>query len=171
VVGRLDRFMSAASYDGLDLTHQRLEIFREVSSSLDHPGAESVFRGVRRLIPTVSIDTVYGTLWMLNDLGLITPLGPQGESVRFDASPAQHHHYVCVRSGLAKDFESADLGALPLQSLRQNGRQDLETGKGPQKARSEGIERGRSAAGIHDPRQRRAHSSRVAEGLRGQQSR
>jgi Fur family peroxide stress response transcriptional regulator len=63
-------------------------------------------------MPTVSLDTVYRTLWMLNDLGLITTLGPRRESVRFDANLEQHHHYVCVRCGLTKDFESTELDAL-----------------------------------------------------------
>jgi Fur family peroxide stress response transcriptional regulator len=63
-------------------------------------------------MPTVSLDTVYRTLWMLNDLGLITTLGPRRESVRFDAKLEHHHHYVCVRCGLTRDFESAELNAL-----------------------------------------------------------
>jgi Fur family peroxide stress response transcriptional regulator len=63
-------------------------------------------------MPTVSLDTVYRTLWLLNDLGLITTLGPRRESVRFDANLRQHHHYVCVRCGLARDFDSAALNAL-----------------------------------------------------------
>jgi Fur family peroxide stress response transcriptional regulator len=50
---------------------------------------------------------------MLNDLGLITTLGPRRASVRFDANlEHHHHHYVCVRCGLARDFESAELNAL-----------------------------------------------------------
>ena len=38
--GRLDRFRSAARDAGLKLTHQRLEIFREIASSVEHPDAE-----------------------------------------------------------------------------------------------------------------------------------
>jgi Fur family peroxide stress response transcriptional regulator len=116
---RLDRFRSAASSAGVKLTHQRLEIFREVASSLEHPDAERVFRAVRRRVPTVSIDTVYRTLWMLNDLGLITTLGPRRDSVRFDANLEHHHHYVCVRCDLARDFESAELGALRVPAAVQ----------------------------------------------------
>ncbi len=63
-------------------------------------------------MPTVSLDTVYRTLWLLNDLGLVSTLGPKRESVRFDANLRHHHHYVCVRCGLARDFESAELNAL-----------------------------------------------------------
>jgi Fur family transcriptional regulator, peroxide stress response regulator len=109
---RLEQFKAVAKKAGVKLTHQRLEIFREVASSLEHPDAETVFRAVRARMPTVSLDTVYRTLWMLNDLGLITTLGPRRESVRFDANLEHHHHYVCVRCGLARDFESVELNAL-----------------------------------------------------------
>jgi Fur family transcriptional regulator, peroxide stress response regulator len=109
---RLAQFKAAAKDAGVKLTHQRLEIFREVASSLEHPDAGTVFRSVQARMPTVSLDTVYRTLWMLNDLGLITTLGPRREGVRFDGNLEHHHHYVCVRCGLARDFESTELDAL-----------------------------------------------------------
>ena len=102
---RVAQFRAIAKDAGVKLTHQRIEIFREVASSLEHPDAETVFLAVRMRVPTVSLDTVYRSLWMLNDLGLISTLGSHRESVHFDANPKDHHHYVCVRCGFARDFE------------------------------------------------------------------
>ena len=109
---RLEHLKAVAKKAGLKLTHQRLEIFRELAATEEHPGADSIFRAVQQRMPTVSVDTVYRTLWMLRDLGLVTTLGPQHDGVRFDTNLEQHHHYVCVRCGLVRDFESADLNAL-----------------------------------------------------------
>jgi Fur family peroxide stress response transcriptional regulator len=109
---RIEHFKETAGKAGIKLTHQRLEIFREVAASLDHPSAEAVLKALRPRMPTLSLDTVYRTLWLLSDLGLVSTLGPRRESVRFDANLARHHHYVCVRCGLARDFESAALDAL-----------------------------------------------------------
>ena len=109
---RVDRFIAAAKQAGAKLTHQRLEIFREVAASIEHPSAETVFRALSPRLPTLSQDTVYRTLWLLIDLGLVSTLGPKRESVRFDANPVPHHHYICVRCGLARDFESTELNAL-----------------------------------------------------------
>jgi len=109
---RLENFKASARGSGIKLTHQRLEIFREIAASLNHPNAESVFRAVQPRMPTVSLDTVYRTLWLLADLGLVTTLGPRRESVRFDANLNHHHHYVCTNCGLARDFESAALKEL-----------------------------------------------------------
>lgn len=109
---RVERFKDAAREAGVRLTHQRLEIFREVAASLEHPSAEVVMKGLQQRMPTVSLDTVYRTLWLLHDLGLVSTLGPRRESVRFDANLERHHHYVCVRCGLARDFESEELDIL-----------------------------------------------------------
>ena len=109
---RLDHITATAKAAGIKLTHQRLEIFREVAASVEHPDVETVFRAVKTRVPTVSQDTVYRTLWLLHDLGLAATLGPQGHGVRFDANLDRHHHYVCVRCGFVRDFQSADLNAL-----------------------------------------------------------
>ena len=111
---RLEAFQTAARQAGVKLTHQRLEIFREVASSSDHPSAEAVLRAVKHRMPTVSLDTVYRTLWLLSDLGLVTTLGPRRDSVRFDANLRHHHHYVCVSCGLVRDFESTELNAIAI---------------------------------------------------------
>jgi Fur family peroxide stress response transcriptional regulator len=108
----LRQFRAAIRQSGVKLTQQRLEIFREVASSQEHPDAEAVFQAVRPRMPTVSLDTVYRTLWLLNDLGLITTLGPRRGSARFDGNINHHHHYICVRCGLTRDFESAEFNAL-----------------------------------------------------------
>jgi len=104
------------------MTPQRLEIFREIAGSRDHPDAEAVYHAVRRRVPTVSPDTVYRTLWMLQDLGLIQTLGARRRSVRFDANLEHHHHFVCTRCGLTRDFLSAAFDALGVpESLRELG--------------------------------------------------
>jgi len=109
---RLEHLRTVAREAGLKLTHQRLEIFRELAGTEEHPDAETIFRAVQQRMPTVSLDTVYRTLWMLHDLGLVTTLGPQRYGVRFDANLDRHHHYFCVRCGLVRDFESEELSGL-----------------------------------------------------------
>ncbi|MBK7702184.1 MAG: transcriptional repressor [bacterium] len=119
ILSRLARYQAVARAAGVKLTHQRLEIFREVASSLEHPDAEFVFRAVQTRLPTVSLDTVYRTLWLLHDLGLVSTLGPRRGSVRFDANLEPHHHYVCVRCGLARDFTSAECNDLRVPDILQ----------------------------------------------------
>ncbi|MEE9385658.1 MAG: Fur family transcriptional regulator [Nannocystaceae bacterium] len=109
---RLQNFRALAKKAGVKLTHQRLEIFRTVASSLEHPNAEAIHRAVRETTSTLSLDTVYRTLWMLTNLGLLTTLGMRQDSIRFDANVENHHHYICERCGLVRDFEGDELEAL-----------------------------------------------------------
>lgn len=110
---------------GTKLTPQRIEIFREVAETGDHPDAETIYRRVRDRMPSVSLDTIYRTLWLLVDLGMIQTLGAGRERARFDANLDKHHHFVCVKCGLTRDFYSRDFDQLALPaSLREIGRVD-----------------------------------------------
>lgn len=119
---RLAHLVASAKEAGVKLTPQRLEIFREITASVEHPDAETIFRAVQRRMPTVSLDTVYRTLWRLEELGLVATVGPPSDAVRFDANLDHHHHYVCVGCGLVRDFESEHLDALRLpESVKDLG--------------------------------------------------
>jgi Fur family peroxide stress response transcriptional regulator len=98
------RFAAVCRAAGVKLTQQRLVILKEVFGRRDHPDAETVFRAVRRMLPTVSLDTVYRTLWFLHDLGLVEALGSGIGSLRFDTNRRLHHHFVCRRCGAIHDF-------------------------------------------------------------------
>jgi Fur family peroxide stress response transcriptional regulator len=106
ITSRMMRFDEICRGAGAKITSQRREIFRFVAQSDQHPDAKSVFRGVRRRVPTISLDTVYRTLWLFTDLGLITTLGQPRDRARFDANLRPHHHFVCRRCGLISDFHS-----------------------------------------------------------------
>jgi Fur family peroxide stress response transcriptional regulator len=113
---RMNHFKDGLKRSGVKLTHQRLEIFREVAKSGEHPDAETIFKGVRGRVPSISLDTVYRTLWLLLDLGLITTLGPPRERMRFDANMTSHHHFVCMKCGMTRDFYSEELDKLKIPS-------------------------------------------------------
>ncbi len=111
----MSRFEDAIRRAGIKRTQQRIEIFCEVARTGDHPDIETIFRNVRRKLPTVSLDTVYRTLGLFGKLGLITTVRPLNERVRFDANTDVHHHFVCARCGAIRDFEHRDfhLGRVP----------------------------------------------------------
>jgi Fur family peroxide stress response transcriptional regulator len=102
--GRIDHFKEVCRNNGVKLTYQRLVIFEDVASSEEHPDAETIFRKVRKIIPTISLDTIYRTLWLLNDLGLVNTVRSIGSSIRFDANTEPHHHFVCIKCGMTHDF-------------------------------------------------------------------
>lgn len=111
---RMEQFRQATKAAGIKLTPQRLEIFKIVAQSITHPGADEIYRQIHQQMPSVSLDTVYRTLWMLADLGLISTVGQRQEGIRFDANPQKHHHFTCVKCGLIRDFINQELDALPI---------------------------------------------------------
>lgn len=111
---RIERFEKACRSGGIKITHQRIEIFQEVAESNEHPDAERIYQGVRERMPTVSLDTVYRTLWLLNDLGLITTLGPSQARARFDANLNRHHHFLCTECGLTRDIYNQEYDDLEI---------------------------------------------------------
>ncbi len=111
---RMKLFETVCRHAGIKLTHQRIEIFREIAQTEDHPDADQVFQRVKDRIPTVSLDTVYRTLWLLNDLGLLVTLGSSRERTRFDANLNSHHHFICGQCGFTRDFFSNDLDNISL---------------------------------------------------------
>ena len=111
---RMKHFETICRDEGIKLTHQRIEIFREIAQTEDHPDADQIFQRVRGRMPTVSLDTVYRTLWLLNDLGLVVTLGSSRERTRFDANLNSHHHFVCSQCGFTRDFYSNDLDNIRL---------------------------------------------------------
>lgn len=111
---RLEFFRAGLKNAGVKLTHQRLEVCREIAVSTEHPDAERVFSGVRERVPTISLDTVYRTLSLLVDLGLIDRLGASQETMHFDGNMTPHHHFICTKCGATHDFYNEEFNQLML---------------------------------------------------------
>lgn len=101
---KMQFFEKCCKENDLKITNQRIIIFRELASTEDHPDVEMIYNNVRKMLPAVSLDTVYRTLWVFSDIGLITPLGPKKQRIRFDANMEPHHHFICNECGLTRDI-------------------------------------------------------------------
>jgi Fur family transcriptional regulator, peroxide stress response regulator len=108
----MERCRRLLKQHGIKQTQQRLQIFHELAGRSDHPSAEEVYHSVRQRIPALALDTVYRTLWLMIDLGLVSTLGPSREPMRFDANMDLHHHFICTACGMARDFYSAEYNQL-----------------------------------------------------------
>jgi len=96
---------------GLKATPQRLAIYRALLQTFEHPSAETLFRRVRRTMPSLSLGTVYKTLDSLEAAQLITRLSGVEESARYDAKLDPHHHLICTRCKKVIDVTVPDLPA------------------------------------------------------------
>ena len=122
---RVADFVEVCRRQGVKATHQRTEILRELAGTHEHPDAETIFGRVRQRIPAVSLDTVYRTLKLLEEKGVIGRVGSMRDRTRFDANTDRHHHFVCSECGLIGDFYSDGLDRFPVsREVAEMGRVD-----------------------------------------------
>jgi len=90
---------------GTRVTPQRVAILQAVASARSHPDVDAVYRVVSRRYPSISRDTVYRTLSMMEEKEIIGSILFVGNSKRYDPVISQHHHLVCIRCRSIFDFE------------------------------------------------------------------
>jgi len=113
---------SALSKQGYRLTPQRLMILEAIEKSDDHISAEEVYSQVVARYPNVNISTVYRTLDLLKQLGLVTETDLGGGRFRYHpANKGHHHHLVCKQCGAIIDLGESLLAPLEEGLLREHG--------------------------------------------------
>lgn len=114
---QLNAFEAACRKAGLKVTHQRLEVYRELLLAVDHPTAESLHHRLRGRLPTISLDTVYRTLATLAKHGLINRVETAESLSRFEVARIPHHHLICRECGEIVDFTWSliDEAAIPAE--------------------------------------------------------
>jgi Fur family transcriptional regulator, peroxide stress response regulator len=110
----LQPLREALKASGLRITPQRMAIYLQMLFSEDHPSVSDIHERVRKKLPSISLDTVYRTLWKFSELGLISPVTTSGDGVRFDSRISHHHHFICAKCGRTIDFENSRLDEVPV---------------------------------------------------------
>jgi len=80
----------------LRMTNQREMILRELRESRQHLTADELYERVKRLMPRISLATVYRNLEILSEAGIIAKLEVSGRQKRFDYDVREHDHIYCV---------------------------------------------------------------------------
>ncbi len=98
---------------GLRITEQRRTIARVLSAAVDHPDVEEVHRRSAALDPRISIATVYRTVRLFEEAGIIERHDFQGGRSRYEAAGDAHHdHLIDIELGNVIEFHDAELEEL-----------------------------------------------------------
>ncbi len=89
---------------GLALTYQRRAIVRHLAEHGGHWTATQLRTAMTASFPRASRATVYATLALLRDLGVLQEVLVPGGERRFDTNPEPHHHFLCRRCGQLEDL-------------------------------------------------------------------
>ncbi|HWO93245.1 MAG TPA: Fur family transcriptional regulator [Dehalococcoidia bacterium] len=92
---------------GIRVTAQRLAVARVLADSKDHPTAQDVFERVRQHLPHISLATVYNTVAVLENKGLVQAL-VFADGKRYDTNIMSHANLVCVECGRIVDVDDED---------------------------------------------------------------
>jgi Fur family iron response transcriptional regulator len=109
--------MATLRRHGIQPTPQRIAVAEHVLAAKTHPSADEVWEQVRRRCPTLSRATVYNTLNLFVEKGLIRTQILKEGTVVFDPHVAAHHHFIDVDTGQIYD--------VPWDALKVSGEKTL----------------------------------------------
>ena len=90
---------------GIAVTPQRLAVMGSLQNRRDHPTAENIYHEVRRQLPAISFNTVYKTLEILCQQGMVIKVNPLHEVARYDGETGPHAHLICRQCHRIVDFD------------------------------------------------------------------
>ena len=97
---------------GMRVTPQRVVVHRALRELDRHVTADELLDAVTDRLPSVSLPTIYATLELLEELGMVRRLQRSGTTL-FDPRTDPHHHLVCTSCGSVEDLDAElDGGAL-----------------------------------------------------------
>jgi Fur family ferric uptake transcriptional regulator len=104
------------------MTEQRRVIARVLSDASDHPDAEELYRRASAVDPHISIATVYRTVKLFEDAGIIERHDFREGRARYEQIPEAHHdHLINLRTGQVIEFQSEEIEKLQAEVARRLG--------------------------------------------------
>ncbi len=118
----MDRIANLCIAKGMRMTDQRRVIARVLSESEDHPDVEELHRRAHAVDPRISIATVYRTVRLFEDSGIISRHDFRDGRSRYEEAPETHHdHLIDMTTGKVIEFVDAEIEALQEAIARRLG--------------------------------------------------
>ena len=107
---------------GMKMTDQRRVIARVLSDSTDHPDVEDVYRRASEIDPKISIATVYRTVKLFEEFGILTKHEFKGGKARYEELNEGHHdHLIDVKTGEIIEFVDDEIEKLQKKVAEKYG--------------------------------------------------
>ena len=104
------------------MTEQRRVIARVLADSADHPDVEELYRRCAEVDKNISISTVYRTVKLFEDAGIIERHDFREGRARYEQIPESHHdHLINLRTGQVIEFQSEEIEKLQAEVARKLG--------------------------------------------------
>ena len=107
---------------GVKLTDQRRVIAQVMSESSDHPDVDELYNRVSKIDPKISIATVYRTVKLFEEAGIVSKHDFKGNKARYEQAPQEHHdHLIDINTGEIIEFVNEDIEKLQKQVAEKLG--------------------------------------------------
>ncbi|MQB10901.1 transcriptional repressor [Agrobacterium sp. ICMP 6402] len=107
---------------GMRMTDQRRVIARVLQESADHPDVEELYNRSSAVDPRISISTVYRTVKLFEDAGIIERHDFRDGRSRYETVPEEHHdHLIDLKNSVVIEFHSPEIEALQEKIAREHG--------------------------------------------------
>lgn len=118
----MNRIEKACQDKGMRMTEQRRVIAQVIAQSEDHPDVEELYRRSSAVDPKISIATVYRTVKLFEDAGILERLAFRDGRARYEEVPERHHdHLIDVNSGEVIEFRNEEIERLQEFVARELG--------------------------------------------------
>jgi Fur family ferric uptake transcriptional regulator len=118
----VDRIEKLCVEKGMRMTDQRRVVAQVLSEAKDHPDVEELYRRAHVVDPHISIATVYRTVRLFEEAGIIERHDFRDGRSRYEETPDEHHdHLIDMRSGKVIEFMDAEIEALQTAIARRLG--------------------------------------------------
>lgn len=119
---RINAIEEACVSKGMRMTDQRRVIARVIAAAADHPDVEELHRRANAVDANISLSTVYRTVKLFEDSGIITRHAFGDGRARYEPIPESHHdHLIDLRSGQVVEFQSEEIERLQAEVARRLG--------------------------------------------------
>ena len=113
---------SKCKQKGVRLTDQRRLIAKVMSESASHPDVDELHRKVSKFDAKISIATVYRTVKLFEESGIVAKHDFKGNKSRYEQAPEEHHdHLIDVNSGEITEFVNEEIEKLQKQVAEKLG--------------------------------------------------
>ena len=90
---------------GIKPSYQRIHIFEYLLGTISHPTVDIITKALISDIPTLSKTTVYNTLKLFMEKGIVNIINIENNETRYDADISMHGHFKCKKCGQVYDFK------------------------------------------------------------------
>ena len=109
----MNKIEEKCTQKGVRLTDQRKIIAKVMSTSNDHPDVDELHKRINKIDKKISIATVYRTVKLFEESGIVEKHEFKGGKARYEESPEEHHdHLIDINSGEIIEFVDKDIEIL-----------------------------------------------------------